>query len=40
MCLEAGINPAIVATWCGTSVAMIQKHYGASRYNILPPDLT
>jgi len=27
-CLQAGISPATIAAWCGTSIQMISKTYG------------
>jgi integrase len=40
-CIEAHVNTAAIARWTGTSIAMIDKHYGATNFtNLLPPDLT
>ncbi|MDG2992110.1 site-specific integrase [Candidatus Synechococcus calcipolaris G9] len=36
---EANVNTLAVSRWCGTSVAMIERHYAASNLNTIPPSL-
>jgi integrase len=37
LCLEDGISSRRVADWCGTSVAVIEKHYAGAIAHIQVP---
>jgi integrase len=41
LCIESGASTLAVARWCGTSVKMIDNHYGATHLtNLRPPNLS
>ena len=41
LCVEANINSTAIGRWTGTSVKMIDNHYGATNFtNLRPPDLS
>lgn len=41
LCVEANVNSTAIGRWTGTSVKMIDNHYGATNFtNLRPPDLS